>query len=184
MTRLGRILRRHSARLAALAIILALYCLARQPELSGTEQARLAGRFRFVRHQLPVLPGDSSRTVRPVHPSLKRIESWISSVGAAVALNDLDGDGLPNDVAYVDTRADRVIVAPVPGTGERYEPFTMGLVPLPYDPATMAPMGCLPGDFNEDGLMDVLVYYWGRPPIAFLRRDDGSAHLTRGSYVS
>ena len=25
----------------------------------------------------------------------------------------------------------------------------------------MAPMGCLPGDFNEDGLQDVLAYYWG-----------------------
>ena len=90
-----------------------------------------------------------------------------------MALNDLDGDGLPNDVVYVDPRADRVIVAPVPGTGERYEPFCLGLVPLPYDPDTMAPMGCLPGDLNEDGLMDVLVYYWGRPPIAFLRRNDG-----------
>ena len=50
-----------------------------------------------------------------MHPSLKTIESWISAVGAAVALNDLDGDGLPNDVVYVDTRTDRVIVAPVPG---------------------------------------------------------------------
>ena len=111
------VFRRHAARLVALAIILGLYGLARQPELSGTEQARLAGRFRFVRHALPELSGDLSRTVRPVHPSLKKIESWISSVGAAVALNDLDGDGLPNDVVYVDTRTDRVIVAPVPGHG-------------------------------------------------------------------
>jgi hypothetical protein len=30
-------------------------------------------------------------------------------------------------------------------------------------------MGCIPGDLNEDGLLDVLVYYWGRTPIAFLR---------------
>jgi enediyne biosynthesis protein E4 len=103
------VFRRHAARLVALAIILGLYGLARQPELSGTEQARLAGRFRFVRQALPDLSGDLSRTVRPVHPSLKKIESWISTVGAAVALNDLDGDGLPNDVVYVDPRADRVI---------------------------------------------------------------------------
>jgi len=33
----------------------------------------------------------------------------------------------------------------------------------------MAPMGCLPGDLNEDGSLDVLVYYWGRTPVAFLR---------------
>jgi len=31
-------------------------------------------------------------------------------------------------------------------------------------------MGCLPGDLNEDGLMDILVYYWGRTPIAFVNK--------------
>ena len=125
MTVPERLIRRHAARLVALAIIVALYGLSRAARLSGTEQARLAGRFHFARHPLPELAGDLSRTVRPVHPSLKRIESWISSVGAAVALNDLDGDGLPNDVVYVDPRSDRVIVAPVPGTGERYQPFSL-----------------------------------------------------------
>jgi hypothetical protein len=44
-------------------------------------------------------------------------------------------------------------------------------------------MGCLPGDLNEDGLMDVLVYYWGRTPVAFLRRgglDAAIGHPMRG----
>lgn len=177
-------LRHHAPRLVALAIIVGLYGLARQPELSGSERGRLAGRFGFDRHALPELPGDLSRSIRPVHPSLKRIESWISSVGAAVALNDLDGDGLPNDVAHVDTRTDLVIVAPVPGTGDRYVPFAMDPAPLPYDPRTMAPMGALPGDLNEDGRMDLLVYYWGRPPIAFLRREDGERRLKRSSFAA
>ncbi|WP_165252201.1 CRTAC1 family protein [Paludisphaera soli] len=185
MTRLVRILRRHAARLTALAIILALYGLSLRPELSGAERARLAGRFHFVRRELPEPPGDLSRTVRPVHPSLKRIESWISSVGAAVALNDLDGDGLPNDVVYVDTRTDQVLVAPAPGTGDRFAPFVMSPAATQHDPATMAPMGCLPGDLNEDGLMDVLVTYWGRPPIAYLRRGGAArgSGLSRGDFV-
>jgi hypothetical protein len=34
----------------------------------------------------------------------------------------------------------------------------------------MAPMGCLPGDVDEDGATDLVVYYWGRTPVAFLRR--------------
>ncbi len=178
------LLRRHAVRVVAMAIVLSLYGLSLQPPLPANEQARLAGRFRFLHQRLPELPGDLSRNVRPVHPSLKRIESWISSVGAAVALNDLDGDGLPNDVIYVDPRADRVIVAPVPGTGGRYEAFSLGLVPLAYDPSTMAPMGCLPGDLNEDGLMDILVYYWGRPPIAFLRRADSGEKLMRASFAA
>ena len=186
MTSAGQIVRLHLPRLVALGIVVALYAMARQPELSYAGRARLAGRFQFAHHTLPELPGGSSRTLRSVHPSLERISAWISSVGAAVALNDLDGDGLPNDVAFVDTRADRVVVAPVPGTPSRFAPFVLDAAPLRYDPNTMAPMGCLPGDLNEDGLMDLLVYYWGRPPIAFLRRiEDGSIHagLSSASFV-
>ncbi len=41
-------------------------------------------------------------------------------------------------------------------------------------------MGCLPGDMNEDGLMDILVYYWGRSPIAFLRR---GAQMNAAAYT-
>ena len=108
--------------------------------------------------------------------------------GAAVALADLDADGLPNDLLLVDPRIDQVMVAPAPGTGGRFEPFAMSPDPLPYDPATMAPVGCLPGDFNEDGRTDVLVYYWGRSPIVFLRKADdihgASPSLTRPRFVA
>ena len=61
-------------------------------------------------------------------------------------------------------------VAPAPGTGARYRPFTLDAAPLPYDARTTAPMGCLPGDFDADGRLDLLVYYWGRTPVLFLRR--------------
>jgi hypothetical protein len=179
--------RRHATRLVALLIILVLYSLARLPALSTAEHAALSARFHFTRTTLPTLTQYKPRYVRNVNPAFHHIRSWISSVGASVALNDLDGDGLPNDVCYVDTRIDQVIVAPVPGTPARYKPFALTPDPLPYDAATTAPMGCLPGDFNEDGLMDILVYYWGRPPILFLRRRDtasnGPAALSRDLYV-
>ena len=72
--------------------------------------------------------------MRAVNPNLERISGWISSVGAAVALNDLDGDGLPNDLCHVDPRIDEITVAPVPGTGERYAPFALSPAPLPWPP--------------------------------------------------
>jgi hypothetical protein len=177
-----RLLSGQLVRLVAVAMILALYGFTRVPRLPEGERHVLASRFAFAKMQLPAPPGDLRRTVRTVHPTMAHIAGWISTVGAGVALNDMDGDGLNNDVCAVDTRVDRVQVEPVPGTGERYAAFTLDPDPaLPHDRRTMAPMGCLPGDWNEDGGMDVLVYYWGRPPVLFLR-EDGTGSLSAASY--
>ncbi len=174
--------RRQAAKLTAIVLVLVVYGFARVPEPSESELAKLAEGFHFRSSPLPTMSGETQKTIREVNPSLRRISGWVSSVGAAVALNDLDGDGLPNDVCYVDTRIDKVIVAPVPGTPARYQPFTLDPLTVPYDTATMAPMGCLPGDFNEDGLMDVLAYYWGRTPVVFIKRS-GQSTLNGDSYT-
>lgn len=168
-------LRRQAAKLTAIVLVFTVYGFARMPTASKAELTKLAEGFSFRAAPLPALNGEAPKTIRAVNPSLQRIAAWVSSVGAAVALNDLDGDGLPNDACYVDTRIDKVIVAPVPGTPERYQPFSLDPISLRYDPATMAPMGCLPGDFNEDGLADALVYYWGRTPVVFIKRDRDSS---------
>ena len=162
------LLRVYGKRLVAIALVAAMYGLTRPRTLSPDHRAILANRFSFRSTLLPTISHSVARTIRTVNPSLRDIAAWISAVGAAVALNDLDANGLSDDVCYVDVRSDQVIVAPVPGTGSRYVPFLLEPSPLPYDAATMAPMGCLPGDFNEDGKMDLLVYYWGRTPVLFL----------------
>jgi hypothetical protein len=154
-----------------------LYWAARLPTISQQERQQLAGQFHFVRQDLPDVAGAEQRNVRPVHPSLDHISAWISAVGAAAALGDLDGDQFPNDVCYIDTRTDQVIVAPAPGISGRYEPFALDAGRL-YDRATMAPTHCLPRDLNEDGLTDVLVSYWGRTPIAFLRRSEPTSSVS------
>jgi hypothetical protein len=174
--------RRQAAKLTAIVLVLVVYGFARVPEPSESELAKLAEDFHFRATPLPTLTGQTPKTIREVNPSLRRVAGWVSSVGAAVALNDLDGDGLPNDTCYVDTRIDKIIVEPVPGTAARYQPFTLDPLSLPYDSSTMAPMGCLPGDFNEDGLEDVLAYYWGRTPILFIKRDRTSS-LNANSYI-
>jgi hypothetical protein len=162
--------RRNAARVAAVAIVLAAYSAVAigVPSLGPTERAALAAHFRFTPLQLEEWPERPYQTRRSVNPSFERYSAWISAVGAAVALADIDGDGLSNDVCHVDPRTDRVTVAPVPGSGQRYPLVALSAGKLPYDAATMAPMGCVPGDFNEDGRTDLLVYYWGRTPISFL----------------
>jgi enediyne biosynthesis protein E4 len=179
--------RPYATGLLTLACVLTAYAFARLPGVDPDEARRLAGPFRFERSAFPEPAAHPAyKYVRNVQPSLSRISGWISSVGAAVALGDLDGDGISNDLCSVDPRTDLVTVAPVPGTGARYEPFALAVTKLPYDRKTMAPMGCLIGDLNEDGLPDALVYYWGRTPVAFLRTSGTSnspAKLSLDTYT-
>ena len=164
-------LRSRARQIAAALLIAAAYAFARPA--AAPDISRTAGSLRFV----PAALGDGldlagRSSVRRVHPTLRRIAGWISSVGAAVALADLDRDGLSNDACHVDPRTDTVTVLPVPGTGERYRRVRLDPPASSYDRRTIAPMGCLAGDMDEDGRLDLLVYYWGRTPVAFLARHD------------
>jgi enediyne biosynthesis protein E4 len=165
--------RRWSPRtLAALAVCAAV--VANLPDqLEAVQRSALAERFRFTALPFPDPAHARARSIREVNPSVRHIDAWISSVGAAVALNDLDGNGRDDDACLVDPRYDTVTVQPVPGTERRYAPRTLTPDPLPYDARTMAPMGCLPLEADGDGRMDVLVYYWGRTPVLLLRRGAG-----------
>jgi hypothetical protein len=169
-------LQRNFTRIAAVLLVVFLFFQARVPGISAIAAAQLASRFHFAPYAFPVDQAAKMKYVRAVHPSLKRISAWISTVGAAVAVADLDGDGLSNDVCLVDPRTDSVTIQPAPSTGNRYQPFA--LKPVRMD-STMAPMGCLFGDLNEDGLLDVVVYYWGRTPVAFLRKGGAPGRATQ-----
>jgi len=170
-------------RILAIVIVGVLYVLTRPPGIAEAEIDRLAQHFAFTPHPLPEVAGPPMRQVRRVQPSLEHISAWISAVGASVALHDIDGDGLANDVCYVEVRTNQVIVAPVPTTGARFAPFTLEPQGLFYDASTMAPTGCLPGDFNEDGFSDILVYFWGRAPVIYLNRGEDGGALNADAYV-
>lgn len=158
-----------------------LYLVAQTPSASADERAAIASRYRFAEMPIALPPGLERHTVRRVNSNYERIRSWVSSVGAAIAVNDLTGAGVAQDLCLVDTRSDSVIVTPVPGTGDRYRPFVLDPAPLPTGPG-VAPMGCNPGDFNQDGRMDLLTYYWGRTPILFLNRQTAAGPLSKAAY--
>lgn len=175
------LIRHHAKNFAAILIVASLFlALWLSLHVSQKEVIAAAARFRFSRSTLPAVAGPPVRDQRRLHPGLERISSFLSTLGAAVALNDLDGDGLANDVCYIDTRTDQVIIAPLPGTGERYSPFVLKQEPPFFDRDRMAPLGVLLSDISEDGHVDVIVYYAGRTPLVFLwlpvkQRDGPSA---------
>jgi enediyne biosynthesis protein E4 len=163
------LLSRSAAAIVGLIVMAVLFVLVQPPRLEPAERQSLADKFNFTRFTLAEPTGTPLQKVRQVHPSLRHIDAWISATGAGIALCDMDGDGLSNDYVQTEPRTNQVRIGPVPGTGNRYPLFDLNLSSVRYDPLRMAPMGTICGDFNEDGLTDVVVYFWGRTPVAFLQ---------------
>ncbi|WP_331739394.1 CRTAC1 family protein (plasmid) [Streptomyces sp. NBC_00637] len=151
------------------------------PQSSAAEVDKLAKNFAFEPLSIAMPAGFEKQEVRKVNKAYKHIEAWISSVGAGIALNDLDQDGLPNDLCVTDPRIDQAVVTPAPTRGKAYEPFALDPAPLGTS-TTMAPMGCVPGDYDENGSMDLLVYYWGRTPVIYLNEGVKGRPLTADSF--
>ncbi|QLD28681.1 CRTAC1 family protein [Micromonospora carbonacea subsp. aurantiaca] len=144
--------------------------------VAGADEA--ATKYRFTEQAIAYPAGYDQlpkRTIRDVNPTYHKIRAWISSVGASIALNDLTDHGRANSLCFVDTRTNHVVVtyAPTAPKQDQFAPFILDPAPLPIDD-TMAPMACVPGDYNLDGRMDLMVTYWGRVPILFLRKADAT----------
>jgi hypothetical protein len=174
-------LRKQLPGIVALVLLVGTFLAVRLPTSSEAETRRLADGYSFTPMSIGLPGGYREQTIRKVNKTYKHVDAWISSVGSAIAMNDLDGDRLSNDLCVTDPRIDQVVVTPVPGArAGRYAPFALNPAPLPMN-KVMAPMGCVPNDFNEDGRMDLLVYMWGRTPIVYLARPDAKA-LSANAY--
>jgi enediyne biosynthesis protein E4 len=166
----GRALRLAGRKVLAIIILLSVWQATRLTNASLSQERSVTASFAFKSTKLHPVTDGPYRYQRPVEPQLRKIRSWISAVGASIAFADLRDVGLSRDICWVDPRTNTVTIMPAPGTKEAYKPFALNPAPLPYSRATMAPTGCLPGDFIENGWTDLLVYYWGRSPVLFIRR--------------
>jgi enediyne biosynthesis protein E4 len=134
--------------------------------------SKVAASYKFQELPIAMPPGYApTQTLRKVNPAYQHLVSWISSVGASIAMADVTGHGRSDGMCIVDPRTDDVIVTytPTASPADRFTPFTLNPAPLVMN-STMAPMGCVPGDYNGDGRTDFIVYYWGRTPVIFLAR--------------
>jgi enediyne biosynthesis protein E4 len=157
----------HAGLMPVLALVACLVAwqLTRLPDTSETVR-QAPDRFAFQATAINE-PG-AGKGLRQVAPAYEKIRSWISSVGASVGLFDAEGQGRADDLCLVDPRTDAVTVRPAPGGTGGYAPFALSHSAVTYT-AAMAPMGCMPSDLDEDGRQDLLVYYWGRSPVMYLR---------------
>lgn len=157
---------------SALALLTGLVSIA-HVSAANPDPAPVALAYGFERMEIAMPPGYEDvpkQSVRVVNPAYHHIRSWISSVGASVAINDVRASGRQTGMCLVDTRTDLVIVTytPTAAQEDQFTPFTLDPEPSLEVPDTAAPMGCAPGDFNGDGVNDFLVYYWGRTPVMFM----------------
>lgn len=141
------------------------YLATRAPDAASPKSLRLSVR--------PLPPAaEPVQTERSVNPSVEHIASWISAAGASAAIGDLDGDGLMNDLCLVDPRSDTVSIGLLSTDPSKAVHDVKALLTAPGSTLATAPMGCRMADFDSDGMTDVLVYYWGRPPARFTNRGD------------
>jgi hypothetical protein len=156
----------------AIPLLVGLVVGANMAVASPANANKVAAAYKFQGMPIAMPPGyHPTQTIRKVNGAYQHLVSWISSVGASIAMTDVTGHGNDDGMCIVDPRTDDVIVtyAPTAPAADQFTPFVLNPSPLPYD-STMAPMGCVPGDYNGDGRMDFIVYYWGRTPIVFLAK--------------
>jgi hypothetical protein len=133
---------------------------------------KVASAYNFKEMPIALPPGyHPTQSIRQVNPAYQHLVSWISSVGSGIAITDVTGHGSADGMCIVDPRTNDAVVTytPTAPKADQFTPFVLNPAPLPVN-STMAPIGCVPGDYNGDGRMDFIVYYWGRTPIVFLAR--------------
>src|SRR5271168_2281046 len=142
-------LRRLVPAIVAIAMLAVLLVGANMAVASSVNANHVASAYKFQEMPIAMPPGyQPTQTIRKVNPAYQHLVSWISSVGASIAMTDVTGHGRDDGMCIVDPRTNDVIIpyAPTAPQADRFTPFVLNAAPLPMN-STMAPMGCVPGDY-------------------------------------
>lgn len=160
------------SKVMAVLIIAIIYAFSIPKKMEKSENDFFIEEFKFKDYILYEPTDIEGIKVREVHPDFKNFNTWISSVGAAISVFDFDNDGIENDMVHIDPRFNSVVIAPIPGTADRYRPIQLTNKKQQED-KTIAATGVLTNDYNEDGQMDILVMYVGRSPLIYYNTENG-----------
>jgi enediyne biosynthesis protein E4 len=154
--------------IVALGFVLCLAYIGREGARGGepapsSVAARFAGiHFREVSHEIGV---DFRHEATRVDPRVAHIQAHLTGVGAAVAVVDADADGWPDLYAVTSAhgRPNALFHNKGDGTFEEVA-AAAGLADLNREGVGCS-MGSVWGDYDNDGLEDVLVYKWGQSQL-------------------
>ncbi|HZP52170.1 MAG TPA: RNA-binding protein, partial [Actinocrinis sp.] len=135
--RLSERLRRLSPGALAIVVGTSLYVGA-SSAVAVSGAAQTAAQYKLQELPIALPPGYANQhmnNIRPVNPAYFKIRSWISAVGASIAINDVTGHGRADGMCVIDTRTNSVIVTytPTAPQADRFTPFVLNPAPLPYD---------------------------------------------------
>lgn len=140
------------------------------PRIGTDAKQQLAQQFAFIGHEVPAHNAELPFLNYDVHPSLMHAVAWYSAFGAQVAIGDLDGDGLDNDVVHLDPRSGTVALMDFPSSkAARYPTQPLDLGPG-VDGQRRFASCCRILDANEDGWNDLIIGYVRRGPRLYLRQ--------------
>ncbi|MCA9190720.1 MAG: CRTAC1 family protein [Planctomycetales bacterium] len=156
----------------ALILVVATASLNWPMKIDNQQLKRLADDFQFVRTTLNDVKALEVRNAEPLlAPRFRHFESYLLAfLPTGACFFDLDNDGRYDEACTTDGFSRKLRVHQLPIDDSKLSTIELPISHHTFGAAGVLPSGCLPGDFDNDGFTDLLVYFWGRTPVVYLNQ--------------